>query len=886
MAKSAGDPKYLATVCRDIAQSLMTDMGRAGCAAQDEVLQYCDRLFVTNKITENQLLYMRHMVLIRDDVVATLYDDFQRHRSPERFAMELFRLANTHPRWIDGSEDEDEEDKDEEEQEGGSDDDDDESERVLSSAVHPDDGDENRAAVLTGIVNLMSRAGGLTANESGVLRRLIQNDNDYVTAAYELFQQDGDVEELEDTLLRISRLEIARNEANESSIRSAARQEATAAAARVDSRRTVNPFGREAQHAAQAGYYQDEQVDDDDDEDEESSSGSESSSEREQEEEDTRGAQKYVENFLAGLGVRNTWDSSVPERFIVAVFATAQKGLLTIGQARALCDLYQARYDLVLAAWEVFTVQGDVPDLMDTLLRIVRGLNFNSSGELVESKSMIEGNASESSSSEEGSEESESEEDQPPARQPVSDEARREVAVRAVAQAKHDLLRHSLDMMVKQGIAPADKAAVLFQRALEGDLLVDAAIEAYANDRNVADFLDTLNILLTHSPAELENIMQSAMARQGGSNAPQGDSTGRMPVGAPPAQRDSSGGQVAPRFPAPPTAPSSAAEVEDPDLDAAQLQLREIVSELGDRDILSPAGKTILVKLIITRDDRVLGAHDEYRESGELGDLVDSLIRIARLEQAAPSPASGKGGSGKASEDAGIEMASFKKPKKSHQDSERGFEMTDLGHGDGAELSDENLQHYQGQAPGIHPLSRAGSMDSLPSSPATASVTKSPASAGKDKPSPLSGARDSSDVDGEGDDDDESGKLPLLTVDDQQSILDILNNAGALSNLQYAALLRLLKVGDRRLGVVFQQYEQDKDVHGLIARLGDVSKMLVDMLNEEADEDEAESSEGSNKDDQWDEEDDDDDEEEEDELDEVFACSTSLVYQLNLFCFS
>ena len=44
---------------------------------QDEVLQVCDQLYLNEKITENQLLYLRHLVLIREEPVAALYDDFQ-----------------------------------------------------------------------------------------------------------------------------------------------------------------------------------------------------------------------------------------------------------------------------------------------------------------------------------------------------------------------------------------------------------------------------------------------------------------------------------------------------------------------------------------------------------------------------------------------------------------------------------------------------------------------------------------------------------------------------------------------------------------------------------------------------------------------------------------
>ena len=355
VAKSAGDPKYLATVCRDIAQSLMTDLGRSACSAQDEVLQYCDRLFALGKVTENQLLYLRHMVLTRDENIATLYDNFQRHQNTERFVLELFRLANTHPRWMSSGEDEEQEREDDERE-------DDDSELLISatskyaSAVHPDPppaavgkndraslppSDSNRGAVITGIVNLMARTGSITASEADILKRLVTIEDDYVIAAYDLFCQDGDVEELEDTLLRCARLELSR-------------------------RANADYSQRVATRSVAKSESEDSQPE-----------PSNVSSER-----------RYVESFLTSVGVRNTWDSSVPERFIVAVFATAQKGLLTMGQARALCDLYQAQYDLVLAAWEVFTVQSDVPDLMDTLLRIVRGLSFSDSGELMSSNSL------------------------------------------------------------------------------------------------------------------------------------------------------------------------------------------------------------------------------------------------------------------------------------------------------------------------------------------------------------------------------------------------------------------------------------------------------------------------------------------------------------------
>jgi hypothetical protein len=62
VAVSANDSEYLAEICKDIAVTLTTREGRLACEAQDEVLQICDQLFVNDKITENQLLYLRHLV--------------------------------------------------------------------------------------------------------------------------------------------------------------------------------------------------------------------------------------------------------------------------------------------------------------------------------------------------------------------------------------------------------------------------------------------------------------------------------------------------------------------------------------------------------------------------------------------------------------------------------------------------------------------------------------------------------------------------------------------------------------------------------------------------------------------------------------------------------
>ena len=42
-----------------------------------KVLKVCDELYLNGKVTENQLLFLRHHVLTRDEEVAAIYDRFQ-----------------------------------------------------------------------------------------------------------------------------------------------------------------------------------------------------------------------------------------------------------------------------------------------------------------------------------------------------------------------------------------------------------------------------------------------------------------------------------------------------------------------------------------------------------------------------------------------------------------------------------------------------------------------------------------------------------------------------------------------------------------------------------------------------------------------------------------
>lgn len=76
VAESAKDADYLAEICRDIGQSVQTEEGRTALGAQEDLLYICDNLHQAGQLTDNQLLYLRHLVLVRDEVVAAIYEDF------------------------------------------------------------------------------------------------------------------------------------------------------------------------------------------------------------------------------------------------------------------------------------------------------------------------------------------------------------------------------------------------------------------------------------------------------------------------------------------------------------------------------------------------------------------------------------------------------------------------------------------------------------------------------------------------------------------------------------------------------------------------------------------------------------------------------------------
>ncbi len=587
VAISANDSEYFAEICKDLATSLETEQGRVACEAQDEVLQICDQLYINDKITENQLLYLRHLVLIREEAVATLYDEFQEHQSIPLLAKSLFELANTHPfqtASAASNENEGEEkgisfDTEDVPSSDAADEDDadladEDEDEVKSPQIPKRKSSALIAKGLTGVISLMGRASLISKTELSVLYELVEQENEYVFAAYELYEKNKNLEDLQDTLLRCVKLEIRKRVTDFQEKELAQMQQE-----REQDKANVNED--------ETSHSDDNQLDE---EDERKSESSENALESQDE---ISLEDISLATIFQSLNIENVWEKSVPEIFLKTVFIAVIRNQLTADQAKAICDLYHARYDLVHAAWEVFTVQRDGIDFIDTLRRVIRDVRVDelkegstevSKGE--ESEDLRHSHSAKNSSTESPSVKSEPSRDN--MEQTLQD--RKAEALLAVSAAKRELLKHSLEMMVKQKLTTSEKAQELYARYLSGDVLTDAAIEAYASDRDVGEFLDTLQVLANNSKEDLDVLMRAVSAEK---NEEQGE--------------------------------DSLTSAEE---DIALSQIQEIVNEMLKSDMIGPGIAEEFRKLIRARDPRLVEAYTVYQSNKSGAELVNSLLKI------------------------------------------------------------------------------------------------------------------------------------------------------------------------------------------------------------------------------------------------------------------
>jgi len=589
VASAAGDVKYFSEMCREIATACLDDDGKRTISAQETMLAVLNQL---TTIDESQIVYLRHMICIRSHQIASVYDEFVENRGDVN-VMGMRLLALAHPDNNYDKDDKDNEDSEEsndsssEEDEDEDDDEDYESEVDDSAAaIAPSEmsnTSDNYELVLSSIISSWLRAGEISGAEASILLEMIQSSNDYVMAAYELYQHDGNLSELKDTLLRCAFIEMKRI--------ASSHEEAYAS-------KNIKPRTSQSNVDVDGKFKVEEFLETE---------------------------YKTLTELLASCGMYNVWSGTVPSEFITICFSAALGKIFSIGQAKALCDLYQASYDLILGAWEVYTVQKSQQDLVDTLIRIVRDLDFDDKGNVM-SMDNNDNSAADTSKYTTSSNTTESNSvnvaamDEAMASRRAESDTRRE-ALSAVTKAKQDLVRHSLDMMVKQEMCTQEGADSLFERATKGDQLVDAAIDAYATDRDVVEFLDTLSILANNTQEEIDALLRSGAARMEAEANEGTTDNGTSTTN----DENSSDEDV-----------SEDDDVEDDESDEddaltqCQLDLLAAVAQLSKEGRIDRDMKLGIVSLISVNDERMVSAHKVYQEFKDPEDFKDTILRIGR----------------------------------------------------------------------------------------------------------------------------------------------------------------------------------------------------------------------------------------------------------------
>lgn len=241
-----------------------------------------------------------------------------------------------------------------------------------------------------------------------------------------------------------------------------------------------------------------------------------------------------LDDLLGSLGVRNVWSNKVPDRLIQLVFSAAKAHQISSKNASAVCDLFLSQDEWVREAWNVYILQEDESDFLDTVTRILRqnqriknvGHVGNAAEPITESKSSIVSAsaslaavASSSSSAFTSIKQSatapSTNESEPSKHDPTlenqqnqlkvelaqtkNEQARvlksKEEAVKAIQSAKQELLKHSVDMMVRSDLMTQSAADKLINSSTGNNSQLDEAIDAYAQTRNISAFLGTLQAL-------------------------------------------------------------------------------------------------------------------------------------------------------------------------------------------------------------------------------------------------------------------------------------------------------------------------------------------------------------------------------------------------------
>jgi hypothetical protein len=472
---------------------------------------------------------------------------------------------------------------------------------------------------LVNVIQSMKDTGAIGLAEQRLLRSLVVSKNEYIMAAFEVYENDQDQEELRDTLLRVVRIYAAGSTSSSLTANAApstdSAVEGVAASAdsapsgssnngdypsrellefvqllrkeqmvTADDARLVRKLIAHRNNlllAAMEAYQADGDA---------------------EELKDTLfRIIKFQQQSEQDVGPTRSAGSDKFDHVLVSMVKAEH---LTNAQAERLQKLHRGGHEMVVAAWEVFRLEESLDDLMDTLVRVLRldeeeneaeaeaGLPTAARSTLLEVVSkMVEGGQLEA---EGGERLAKLVEEGNPVMHAAFEafEADHDIAelldtLQLVASypAKQDESVSAANVSLladlsKKGMLSAEQAAVLTELSRSGNGLLQAAFQVYKMDSNLRELMDTLvRIAQKHNGAAANSTASSA------SNDAVGD---------------------------------------------ASVELLELIDALEADDKLSELEALVLKGLVEIRDENVMAAHDIYVADQDVDDLIDTLQLIAK----------------------------------------------------------------------------------------------------------------------------------------------------------------------------------------------------------------------------------------------------------------
>jgi hypothetical protein len=403
------DMEYLVALLKDIGGKLLTRHGQRQLQRQETVLHVARAMCEQDMLSWEQLLYLQNLALVASEtVLAPLRRYKVRDGGYRALILELQSIAESA-------------EKDLRQSNSGS-------QRHLERVLIP-----------------LLRAGRLSQEEASMLRSMAGEENGVVSAALDLFQEDGNIAELADTLIRTAKIKGKRVTLS---------PPPPPPAPSVPQPEPIPPLP-----PSQA----DEQEEDEEEDEEEE--------EEEEEEEDQESGAEASFSELVMEAVREGAFSQITGIVLCDAFTHDGDHSLRMG-------------DLVQGAWEAYTLTGDADDFKDTITRIARVVE-QASTEYDRADEQEDGGDEEEEDEEGGDDEDDHETEALASPQRIR---KLTVAIeKSVAQCV-EVLRGSNRLSAIEG-------AYLLRPSERGRALIYAALEVYHASGSISDLLDTFVIL-------------------------------------------------------------------------------------------------------------------------------------------------------------------------------------------------------------------------------------------------------------------------------------------------------------------------------------------------------------------------------------------------------